>query len=373
MKNEKGYQERQILFTTGTRAALEQNIGMTRQNMKEIGPRAFPNVLIYAGNFSHAEKKRIESALSIGTSTGTKIEIYLANYLENEDQRKALLRILKPLIKERTEHHPDKGGDAEKFKSANEAYQVLSDKDKRAKYDRYGSADTGGFSGGGYEGGQSQGFGGFDFSGFSSGFGGGGFGGGINMDDILRGFAGAGFGQQYAKGRDIESSISISFADSLKGVKKEIIVPVYTNGKKDGEQKVSFEVPAGVHDGQTLRVGGYGESVSGGRSGDLHVNISVSSDKRFSRVNDYDVYTTLSLKLSESILGIKKKIETPLSGEKEIDIPEGVSHGQTLRLKGEGVHGRRKGDLLIEISVIMPKRISKHIKEAAEILAKEGY
>ena len=103
MKNEKGYQERQILFTTGTRAALEQNIGMTRQNMKEIGPRAFPNVLIYAGNFSHAEKKRIESALSIGTSTGTKIEIYLANYLENEDQRKALLRILKPLIKERTE------------------------------------------------------------------------------------------------------------------------------------------------------------------------------------------------------------------------------------------------------------------------------
>ncbi len=275
------------------------------------------------------------------------------------DKNASDTEIKKAFYKVAAEHHPDKGGDAEKFKTANEAYQVLSDKDKRKKYDTYGSADgQQGFGGGGAQG--------FDFSGFQSGFG------GINMEDIFSAFGGGGFGNSFRRGRDIESETTLTFLESMEGVKREIEVPKYSNGKKNGNQKVSFTVPAGVQSGQTLRVAGYGETIDNGRSGDLHVVIHVKADKHFTRLNDRDLLSKLYIKLSESLLGAKKKIPT-IHGEKEISIPEGVMHGQILRMKGEGVQGSHKGDLMIEISVELPRKISKKARVLLEELVNEGF
>jgi len=273
------------------------------------------------------------------------------------------------------EHHPDKNkGDAgseQKFKEASEAYSVLSDDNKRAQYDRFGSAGPGGA---GFNPGQGgfggQGFGGFDFSQFNQG---GGFHfnqGGVEFDlgDIFGEFFGG--GNRPRKGRNITIDTEISFKDSIFGIEKEISV---------NNSKFSIKIPPGIESGQGLRVAEKGEDGSGGK-GDLIVRIWVKEHSIF-RKQAFDLIMDLSIKLTLALVGGVIDIET-LEGKLEMKIPAGTSHGEILRIKGKGVPyetsgsifgtGGRRGDLLVVINVDMPKKLSKKAKELIDSLKNEG-
>ena len=272
------------------------------------------------------------------------------------------------------EHHPDKNkGNAaseQKFKEASEAYSVLSDDNKRAQYDRFGSAGPGGAGfnpgAGGFGG---QGFGGFDFSQFTQG---GGFGqGGVEFDlgDIFGEFFGGG-SRRPRKGRNITMDVEISFKDSIFGIEREISV----NGTK-----LSIKIPPGIESGQGLRVAGRGEDGAGGK-GDLIVRVWVKEHATF-RKEAFNLVMDLPIKLSLALTGGEVEIET-LEGKLEVKIPSGTSHGEILRVKGNGVPyettggifgtGGKRGDLLIVTHVEMPRKLSKKAKELIQGLKDEG-
>lgn len=276
------------------------------------------------------------------------------------------------------EHHPDKNkgntASEQKFKEASEAYSVLSDDNKRAQYDRFGSAGPGGagFNGGAGQGGfGGAGFGGFDFSQFQQG---GGFHfnqGGVEFDlgDIFGEFFGGG-GRRARKGRNITVDVEISFKDSIFGIEREISV---------NNSKISIKIPPGIESGQGLRVADKGEDGPGGK-GDLIVRIWVKEHNVF-RKEAFNLVMELPIKLTLALTGGAVDIET-LEGKLEIKIPAGTSNGEILRLKGKGVPyettgaifgtGGRRGDLLIVTHVEMPKKLSKRAKDLIDELRGEG-
>lgn len=346
--------------------------------------------------------------------------------------------IKKAFYKLAHKYHPDKKeGNEAKFKQVNEAYQVLSDDTKRSKYDQYGSGFEnmqGGF------GGQQGGFGGFDFSNFSGGFQQNGadfdFG---NLNDIFSDFFGGGMGgsrPQARRGRDISTEIQISFADSIFGVNRKILitktsscVTCHSSGAKTGtkmetckqcngqgqiretkrsflgsisstkvceaclgsgevpkekcdtckgkstlrrEEEISIVIPAGIRNGEMIRMTGYGEAVSKGTAGDLYIKINVASHAIFKR-DGHDLVMNLNLKLSDALLGTEYPIQT-LDGDIKVTIPEGVSVNEILRVRGKGVPvGKNKrGDLLIKLNIKMPSKISRKAQGLIEELKKEG-
>jgi molecular chaperone DnaJ len=338
--------------------------------------------------------------------------------------------IKKAFYKLAHKYHPDKKeGDEAKFKEVNEAYQVLSDEEKRSKYDQFGS---------GYENMQGgNGFGGFDFSGFQQG-------GGVefdfgNLNDIFSDFFAGGMGggrAQSRRGRDISTEIQISFQDSIFGTERKILITKTSEcltckgaGAQPGtkmetckqcngqgrireakktifgtiqntkicevclgsgevpkepcekckgrgvlrrEEEISIVIPPGIRDGEMIRMSGMGEAVSRGITGDLYIKINVAPHPIFRRDGN-DLVMTLNLKLSDALLGTKYPIET-LDGNIEVTIPEGVSVNEILRVKGKGVpvsKGRR-GDLLIKLNIKMPTKISKEGRRLIEKLKEEG-
>ena len=194
--------------------------------------------------------------------------------------------IKKAFYKLAHKYHPDKKeGNEAKFKEVNEAYQVLSDDAKRSKYDQYGS----GFEnmGAGAQGGGYGGFGGFSqggFGGFSStggpasGWGGEGvefdFG---NLNDIFSDFFTGGRGgfTRTPQGRDMQTEIQISLVDSILGAEKKVIL--------GGRKEVTIKIPAGIQNGQTLKMTGYGEVIKNGRAGDLYIKINVRVPSKISK------------------------------------------------------------------------------------------
>jgi len=194
--------------------------------------------------------------------------------------------IKKAFYKLAHKYHPDKKeGNEAKFKEVNEAYQVLSDDSKRAKFDQFGA----GFEnmGQGNAGGYQQGFGGFDFSGFQGG-------GGVEFDlndifsDFFTGGRSGGFYQQRTpRGRDMQTEIQISFIDSILGTEKKISIT--------GHREVTIKIPSGIHDGQTLKMTGYGETIKNGKSGDLYIKINVK------------VLTKISKRAKELLEELKKE------------------------------------------------------------------
>ena len=307
--------------------------------------------------------------------------------------------IKKAFYKLAQKYHPDKKeGNEAKFKQVNEAYQVLSNDDKRSKYDQYGSGfeNMGGPQGGGF-GGAQGGFGGFDFSGFQNGNGGADFDFG-NLNDIFSDFFGGGMSggrREKRRGRDISTEIQISFSDSIFGINRKVLITKTSNcitchgsGAKPGsgmitcktcngqghireskrtifgniantkvcevclgtgevpkeicetckgkgvqrrEEEVSIVIPAGIRDGEMIRMTGYGEAVSRGTTGDLYVKINVAPHAVFKREGN-DLVMNLNLKLSDALLGIKYPIQT-LDGNIEVTIPEGVSVNEILRVR----------------------------------------
>ncbi len=259
-------------------------------------------------------------------------------------------------------YHPDKkDGDEAKFKEANEAYQTLSDDQKRAQYDRFGSAGPQ-FGGAG-----GQGFGGFDFSGFQQGAGQGGV--EFDLGDIFGEMFGGGFGRQ-RRGQNIILTLKLTFKESIQGTKKKIKLPAQSvHASKD---TIEIEIPAGIDHGQKMKLPGYGAPVEGGQPGDLYLQFSVEQHKDL-RKDGPHLVTDLHIKLSDALLGGKQSVPT-VDGTTKIKIPQGIQHGTVLRVRGEGVQGGmfNTGDLLVQVLIDMPESLSKKQKKLIEELQDMG-
>ncbi len=334
--------------------------------------------------------------------------------------------------KKAMELHPDRhGGDKEKeaeFKRVNEAYATLSDTQKRANYDRYGSADGP--------------------TGFSGGFGGQGFGGGVEFDmgDIFESFFWQGFGggsrgwkkKRDESGEDIETQIRLTFADAIFGTKKTISLNkkivchiCHGSGAKEwskpkpcttchgsghvrtrsqtffwvveqtaicpachgtgevienvcdkcrGEKRINVKedkeitVPAGIDNEMTVKLTGEGNEWTNGRNGDLYITFFVPDSFEWLKRDDMDLHYAIAIDPIEAVLGIKKKLKIPVIGERTIEIDSGTQHGETIKLKWDGVkHIQKdiKGDLIITIHISIPKKLSKKEHELYMSLAKE--
>jgi molecular chaperone DnaJ len=282
--------------------------------------------------------------------------------------------------------HPDKNpGDKkaeEKFKEITEAYETLSDQKKRDMYDQFGHAGAQ-FGGGGAGGpfGGAGGFGGFG----GQGPGGAGPGGaGANGDpfqdifgdmfgEIFGAGRGAGAGgarqRRQAKGTDLRYTLNISFEESALGCEK-VISFVRQRGSKEDQAKLAVNVPAGVKEGQRLKLAGEGDS-SGGSAGDLYVIVSIQDHALFKR-NENDVTLDLPITFTDAILGTNIEVPT-LTGKAMIRIPPGTHTGQIFRLKGKGfpkVGGFGAGDMLVKVLVDTPSNLSTRQKELVEELSK---
>ncbi|WP_374076459.1 DnaJ C-terminal domain-containing protein [Bdellovibrio bacteriovorus] len=283
--------------------------------------------------------------------------------------------------------HPDKNpGDKkaeEKFKEISEAYDVLSDTKKREMYDQFGHAGAQqGFGAGGPFGG-AGGFGGFGGAGPG---GGRSQAGGDPFQDIFGDVFGEIFGnargpgagpggartrRQQAKGTDLRYTLNISFEESALGTEKIISFVRQKSGKEESA-KLSVNVPAGVKEGQRLKLAGEGDSpAGGGAAGDLYVIINIQEHPLFKR-SENDVTLDLPITYTDAILGTNIEVPT-LTGKAMIRIPPGTHSGQTFRLKGKGfpkLGGFGSGDMLVRVLVDTPHTLSSRQKELVEELAK---
>lgn len=333
--------------------------------------------------------------------------------------------------------HPDKGGDEKRFKEINEAYQMLSDERKRSQYDQFGAVFDEARAGAGAQGGfqwpggfrfdfggaeESRGFADFDLSDM--------------MDDFFGG--GGRRRREQEKGKDIRIGIEISFDDAVLGAKKEIdlarlvrcglcggtggepgtkintcptcqgkghiqktqrtflgaLTSVATchacrgegkipetpctecrgRGVADKQDVLEIFIPRGIRDGEVLKITGKGDALPGGRTpGDLYIEIRVIPDPVRRRQGD-DIIMTLSLKVSQAILGDTVDLET-LDGALRLKVPEGTQPGDILNVRGKGAwraSGYGRGDLLVQMKVETPKGMSKKAKDLIRQLAQEG-
>lgn len=321
-------------------------------------------------------------------------------------------------------YHPDinkEEGADEKFKEITEAYDVLSDEQKRAQYDQFGHTDP------------NQGFGGFGGGGDFGGFGG--------FEDIFSTFFGGGGGSRRRdpnaprQGADLQYTMSLNFEDAVFGKETEIEIPREENcdtcngtGAKEGtkaetcshchgsgqlnieqntpfgkivnrrvcnycdgtgqeikhkcstcggtgrvkkRRKIALKIPAGIDDGQQLRVAGQGEpGVNGGPAGDLYVVFHIRSHEYFERDGD-DVYCEMPLTFVQAALGDEIEVPT-LHGKVKLKIPAGTQTGTKFRLRGKGVpnvRGRGIGDQHIIVKLITPTKLSERQKQLLQEFA----
>lgn len=336
--------------------------------------------------------------------------------------------IKKAFRKMAMKYHPDRNPDdkaaEEKFKEVNEAYEILSDPDKKSKYDRFGFAGVDPSYGGGQ-----GGFGGF-----------GGFGGGVNFDDIFDMFGGFGGGRSRRggpqKGRDLQKTVTIDFTDALFGISRQLELnkdirckacggsgAKAGTGRKTCDQcggsgqvtqvsntpfgrfqnvttcskcggvgtvvetpcddcggtgrlrksvKLKVDIPAGVDNDSIVTLRGQGEpGVNGGPDGDLYIVINVRPHSTYKRKGD-DLYLDLPITFEQAALGAK--VQVPGFGESySYNLTPGTQTGSTFRLRGKGVTNvrtGRKGDLYVKVIVQVPTKLSRKEKKAIEEMAK---
>jgi len=330
------------------------------------------------------------------------------------------------------QYHPDKGGDSEKFKQVSEAYQVLSNQEKRAQYDKYGRV----FDGAGAGPGQA-GFGGagFDFNGFDIND--------FNLGDIFGDVFGFGGGRSKAKnrnrGEDIEIEIKLDLKDVLTGLKKTIYLSKMANcqrcagtggepntkvkecftcrgegevqelrktmfgqvsrfvvcpeckgqgkipekpcnvcsgeGRVKDDQKIDLNIPPGVDSGQVLKLEGAGDAgIRGGEAGDLYIKISVKNHSAFKRNGD-DLVTEKEISFSQAALGGEIDIKTLDEKNISLKVPSGLQTGKVFKISGKGIthfNSWGKGNLYVKLTVKTPEKLNKKQKELLEQLKKEG-
>lgn len=325
-------------------------------------------------------------------------------------------------------HHPDKGGDEAKFKEITEAYAILADDKKRREYDSYGQTFAGGGGGGagGFDPSQFSGFGAngveFDLSDLFGGFG-----------DIFGQGAG---GRRVRRGRDISIDAEISFKESVFGVKRSVLLTKVGKcdtcdgkGAKVGtemqtcttcngagrvhetrdsvlgaftsvracatcegagkvpkekcttcagrgvlrkETEIKLDIPAGIDNGEMIRMPGNGEAVKNGVTGDLYVKVHVKSHPVFRKEGPH-LIMELPVKLTDALLGSTVSVQTLDDKVLEVKIPVMTKTEETLRVRGKGIkHESGEGDLLIHLNATLPKKLSGKAKKAIEELKSEG-
>jgi len=331
-------------------------------------------------------------------------------------------------------HHPDKkDGDEAKFKEVNEAYQVLGDEKKRGQYDQFGSSfeQQGGFGGGaGWEDFMNAARGG---GGFQGGFGGG----VDIGDIFGEMFGGGRRRRRQQRGNDVQVDIELSFRDAVFGVEREIkltkqnscdvctgsgnepgatietcttcdgsgqVVRVQQtilgamqaastcsgcggagqtasekckhcggDGTVRNESTYSIKIPAGIDDGETVRLTGKGEAIGfGGPAGDLYIRVRVLTEKGFERAGQ-DIYTETHISYPQAVLGDNIEIDT-LEGSKKLVIPAGTQSHQQFRLKNLGVpslRGGGRGSQYVKVIVDVPKKVNRKAKKLLGELREE--
>ena len=257
-------------------------------------------------------------------------------------------------------YHPDKNpGDKEaeaKFKEISEAHEVLSDKQKRARYDQFGHAGVNGAAGGNPFGGGNPFEGGsFNFNGqaFNFDFGGGG------LDDILGGIFGFGGTRRPRRGRDYQTSLTLTFEEAVFGPTKTINL--------DGE-KLPVKIPAGIDDGVSIRLRGKGgEAPEGGERGDLYIQIRVRPHKHLTREGAI-ILSEETISMVDAALGCEIEVET-VDGKVTMKVPAGTDSGTPFKLSGHGVPFRKDGDRgphIVTVLVETPKNLSRKQREILE-------
>ena len=270
---------------------------------------------------------------------------------------------------------------ASRFAEINAAYEILGDKDKRKAFDggeidAEGKPRAQGFEGFGPRANAGAG-GGFGREGAFETFtwgpegirragargGGQGFGGGFEdiLKDVLGGRGRPGGGAQFEQedfgappSRDISAALTITLPEAAKGVQKRVQLPT---GKE-----VEVKIPAGLAEGQQIRLKGQGLPGAGGRSGDLLIAVSVAPHPLFHR-DGADLRLDLPVTLYEAVLGAKVRVPT-LDGAVELAIPAGTNTGRTFRLKGKGFPAKdRKGDLLATVRIVLPEARDPELEE----------
>ncbi len=296
------------------------------------------------------------------------------------------------------EFHPDVAKDKkraeEKFKDINEAYEVLSNPENRKKYDELGAnwKHGGGFqpppgwqqqSWGGSRGGGTEGFefhfGGTGFSDFFEQFFGRGHGFGDFAGSTQQGFRGRGepfAGQAYAeRGSDIEGDILVTLDEALRGSIRSVSVR-RTNPQSRQTETNTYKVriPAGVHDGQRIRLTGKGDpGRTGGAAGDLYLRVRFAAHPEF-RVSGADLHHDLDLAPWEAVLGATVQVPV-LNGTVSLRIPPGTENGQQLRLRGRGLPSGasgERGNLYVTIFVQVPTQVSSEERTLWEALAQKS-
>ncbi len=322
-------------------------------------------------------------------------------------------------------YHPDMNPDNKeaeaKFKEASEAYEVLSDTDKRSKYDQFGHAGVDPNFGAG---------------GFGGGFGGGGFG-GIDLDDILGSFFGGGFGGSTRRnpnapqrGADLRVALHLTFMEAAKGCKKNITInkqescgdcggsgaqkgsspetcsecggrgvvliqqrtpfgviqnqrPCQScggrgktiknpcskcrgSGRVANPKTLEVNIPEGIDDDQSIALRGMGDAgINGGPAGDVIVVVSVAKDNLFERDN-YDVWVKIPITYAQAATGCELVVPT-IDGKVQYNVPDGTQSETVFRLKGKGIkylNGRGHGDEYVKVVVEVPKKLNKEQRSA---------
>ncbi len=256
-------------------------------------------------------------------------------------------------------YHPDKNpGDKEaeaKFKEISEAHEVLSDKQKRARYDQFGHAGVGGGASGG---GNPFAGGNYNFNGQSFNFD---FGGGGGLDDILGSIFGFGGGaRRPSRGTDYRTTVVLNFEEAVFGTTKII--------SADGKD-LKVKIPAGIDDGMSIRLSGKGGAApKGGTKGDLYVFVRVKPHKHLTREGNI-ILSEKTVSMVDAALGTEVDVET-IDGNVRMKVPAGTQSGTPFKLSGHGVPLMRsdgdRGPHIVTIIVETPKNLSKRQKELLE-------
>lgn len=335
--------------------------------------------------------------------------------------------IKKAFRKLAAQYHPDKKtGDETKFKELSEAYAVLSDDKKRAEYDAYGHAFSGSQGG--------QGFGGFNWAG--QGFGEGVEFDISDIFENFSDMFGGGGGKRRARGRDISIDIELAFKEAIFGTTRNVLITKNNtcehcegtgaekgtelttcttcngNGKvretrqsimgsfttvrecgmcsgrgkipkercghcagegvRRSESEIEMKIPAGIQDGEVIRMTGRGEAIPNGTPGDLYIKVHVKPHEHIKRDGN-NLMRTLPIKLTDALLGSTYHVET-LDGSVSIKIPAGVKHGELLRIREKGVPyaNKRRGDFMVKLSIEVPNKLSRKARKLVEELRDEG-
>lgn len=327
------------------------------------------------------------------------------------------------------QYHPDKKtGDEEKYKEITEAYAVLGDDKKKAEYDTYGHA----FSNGGQGGFGGAGFNWADFQ--QAGFNGQAF--EFDLSDIFESFGfGGGNRNRQSRGRDISIEINLTFKEAIFGATRRVLLTkngtcthCKGTGAKAGsemtncttcngagkiretrqsimgnfttvrecsacrgtgkvpkercphcvgagitrqQEEIEVKVPAGVQNGEVIRMTGRGEALAGGHPGDLYIKLHVEAHPGITRDGN-TLMSILPIKLTDALLGDTYEVTT-LDGPYELQVPAGVAHGESIRIKNKGVPSERgRGDFMVKIKIEIPRQLSRKARKLIEELREEG-